>query len=557
MSDLQSSPVNEKPSVDALFPELKRSTRAPAPRFMADALAASSMLGRGLRPAPLAPPSVRSKSAPPPPPSSKRRPAVMAEEIEAEPILISSPKNETSDAELDDGPTVLRSSPLLAPPSVSKLPPLPSAPVATKPSASKPQVGSKPKAASKPISAAPPPPSLRSAPVSRAKLPPLPSPPPSLRSSPKPASQPKLPPPLPSSPVVEAATVPLPPVVEAETVPLPEAAVAEATPVSFAPAAQLAAPLSSRYVPPRPVPHSVRPLSALETIPASRLHSLSLSPQVLSQIPLPPQPAPRKSRVGVFAALGTALVLVGIAGAVVLSGVAIPALGGKSGSVAVTAIAPSNASLSGVRVLVDGVVRCETSPCQIGGLSQGTHFVSVEADGFAPTAARAVTIGRNGNANMDVELVTALPAAPKAEAKVAEPVAPVTAPTIDPVETDSKPAPAEPTRVASTKPAKTAAKAKAETKAETAKPAADAKKAEEPKKTASAAGAAEMGTLNINSIPVSNVVLDGRPVGSTPVMGLSVSAGPHSVVFIHPEHGRKASGATVKAGSTSTVAVRF
>lgn len=65
------------------------------------------------------------------------------------------------------------------------------------------------------------------------------------------------------------------------------------------------------------------------------------------------------------------------------------------------------------------------------------------------------------------------------------------------------------------------------------------------------------GSLNINSIPVSNVLLDGRPIGSTPKMGLTVSAGPHTVVFIHPQHGRKVYPVTVTAGKVSTAAVRF
>lgn len=65
------------------------------------------------------------------------------------------------------------------------------------------------------------------------------------------------------------------------------------------------------------------------------------------------------------------------------------------------------------------------------------------------------------------------------------------------------------------------------------------------------------GTLNINSIPVSNVILDGRPLGTTPKVGLSVPAGPHTVVFVHPEHGRKTRGVTVPAGGSITAAVRF
>lgn len=65
------------------------------------------------------------------------------------------------------------------------------------------------------------------------------------------------------------------------------------------------------------------------------------------------------------------------------------------------------------------------------------------------------------------------------------------------------------------------------------------------------------GTLNINSIPVSKVVLDGKPLGSTPKVGVSVSAGSHTVTFIHPEHGKKSVTVTVKAGETKTAAVKF
>jgi serine/threonine-protein kinase len=51
--------------------------------------------------------------------------------------------------------------------------------------------------------------------------------------------------------------------------------------------------------------------------------------------------------------------------------------------------------------------------------------------------------------------------------------------------------------------------------------------------------------------------LDGRPLGTTPKVGLKVSAGAHSVVFVHAEHGRKATSVNVPAGGTATAAVRF
>ncbi len=63
-------------------------------------------------------------------------------------------------------------------------------------------------------------------------------------------------------------------------------------------------------------------------------------------------------------------------------------------------------------------------------------------------------------------------------------------------------------------------------------------------------------TLNINSIPVSSILLDGRPVGTTPKLNVHVSAGSHVVTFVNGSE-RKASSVTVSAGDTKTVAVRF
>ncbi len=65
------------------------------------------------------------------------------------------------------------------------------------------------------------------------------------------------------------------------------------------------------------------------------------------------------------------------------------------------------------------------------------------------------------------------------------------------------------------------------------------------------------GTLNLNSIPVSNVILDGKPLGPTPKAGVSVAPGPHTVIFVHAEHGRKAKTVNVEAGKTATAVVRF
>jgi serine/threonine-protein kinase len=63
-------------------------------------------------------------------------------------------------------------------------------------------------------------------------------------------------------------------------------------------------------------------------------------------------------------------------------------------------------------------------------------------------------------------------------------------------------------------------------------------------------------TLNINSIPVSSVLLDGRPVGTTPKIGVTVKAGSHTVIFVNGTS-RKSSSVTVGKGETKTVAIRF
>jgi hypothetical protein len=63
-------------------------------------------------------------------------------------------------------------------------------------------------------------------------------------------------------------------------------------------------------------------------------------------------------------------------------------------------------------------------------------------------------------------------------------------------------------------------------------------------------------TLNLNSIPASKVVLDGRPLGMTPKVNIAVPAGAHMVVFA-ADGARKSASTTCKAGERKTVAFRF
>jgi hypothetical protein len=63
-------------------------------------------------------------------------------------------------------------------------------------------------------------------------------------------------------------------------------------------------------------------------------------------------------------------------------------------------------------------------------------------------------------------------------------------------------------------------------------------------------------TLNINSIPPSRIALDGRPMGLTPKIGVSVSSGTHTVMFVG-ETTKKTQTTTCRPGEQKTVAIRL
>ena len=62
--------------------------------------------------------------------------------------------------------------------------------------------------------------------------------------------------------------------------------------------------------------------------------------------------------------------------------------------------------------------------------------------------------------------------------------------------------------------------------------------------------------LSINSIPISRVAVDGRPMGLTPALGVSVSAGPHNVLLV-TDTLRKTISTTCKAGEKKTISLRL
>jgi eukaryotic-like serine/threonine-protein kinase len=64
--------------------------------------------------------------------------------------------------------------------------------------------------------------------------------------------------------------------------------------------------------------------------------------------------------------------------------------------------------------------------------------------------------------------------------------------------------------------------------------------------------------INFTSVPASNVVMDGAPLGTTPLLGISASSGtPHKVVFIDAERGEKVTTVTCNPGEVKRIAVRL
>lgn len=77
-------------------------------------------------------------------------------------------------------------------------------------------------------------------------------------------------------------------------------------------------------------------------------------------------------------------------------------------------------------------------------------------------------------------------------------------------------------------------------------------------KAASAVGDATQGLLNISSVPPSQIILNGRPLGSTPKTSIAVPGDSlQTIVFVHPKMGRRRAQKFVPAGKERTVSIRF
>jgi hypothetical protein len=214
----------------------------------------------------------------------------------------------------------------------------------------------------------------------------------------------------------------------------------------------------------------------------------------------------------------------------------------------ITVAGPGSSEVTGIEVLVDGEKQCAASPCRVPSIPAGTHLVNVRGTGYESTAVLAVTVSRGNESVLNVSLSrsgeerstpapTTAPAA-KAPAEAATPSEPVAAARPEPAPAGAALAPAPKAKTA-------AASAAPPTAAAAGMP---ANGAASPEKGA-------LGTLRIVSLPVANVLVDGRPIGSTPQV-VRVPPGTHRVALVAGEQ-RRAQTVTLTPGGTQVVSVRF
>jgi hypothetical protein len=383
---------------------------------------------------------------------------------------------------------------------------------------------------------------------------------------------------------------------------------------------------------------------------------------VSSHVPsVPSRPSPRlavEARPSFLANPQTKRLVGSVLVALVLLVALIFALGPRTGSLVVTALAPGNRAVDDVTIFIDGKPLCDVSPCRIKGLLPGVHSLRASAPNLASQAEETVEISAGDEATYNIDLLAVAPEVRAGSIRVAAGETPLTLFVdgkrvgklpqevsglaggkhwikLDPedgtpafeksvnvlpgetVDVEPRPAkrdkalvtirlsrgsegalvtfddaflldfPAELELEPNTSHTLSASKpghedlsmevvlAPGETEklievslspAEGSSPArkSRAKVAKKPATKAPATNAAAaladstQGLLNISSVPPSQIILNGRPLGSTPKTGINVPGDSlQTIVFVHPKMGRRRAQKFVPAGKERTVSIRF
>ncbi|MBX3130160.1 MAG: PEGA domain-containing protein [Polyangiaceae bacterium] len=275
--------------------------------------------------------------------------------------------------------------------------------------------------------------------------------------------------------------------------------------------------------------HSVLPLRP-QPAPARRRSEPSRPSAPPVAFSMPPAPSPRLGFTPTARAVSIAVgATLGALAFILTWHSAAPASAPPQAEVAVSVTAGDGTAVRQARVMVDGLPYCDVTPCRIA-LLPGTHQVDVTSDKSGAKGVRTLELRDGERTTLHFSLPNDAPPAAPSTAAAPEGIPVLRAPDL-PLEAAPQPTTARaPTagatfasRPAPARPAFTGAGAK----------------------------------LNLNSIPISNVVIDGRPVGSTPLIGVPVSAGTRSVTFVHPELGRRSATVKLDAGQHRAVVVRF
>lgn len=287
------------------------------------------------------------------------------------------------------------------------------------------------------------------------------------------------------------------------------------------------------------------------------------APSLLAAPALRPQPIPWLQSMGASKVLSSPFFLLAFAVSLVAMSVlgfaAVASAASESRRAArtrvITASDIAGTSITDATAYVDGSPACTSLPCSVV-LKDGAHWITVRAANYDTPPSRAVRTSDKESKSVHFGLTRPsnipLPAYTSAPVVTVVPVAPV-APTALPTVPPAQPA------IAAIAPESAPPVAVGQPVASPIAPApAPVAAAPAPLSMvpAPAAPASTDGTLNINSLPVSNVLLDGRPLGQTPKLRVKVKPGNHSVMFIYKGK-RTTRGARVGAGESVTVSVRL
>jgi serine/threonine-protein kinase len=195
---------------------------------------------------------------------------------------------------------------------------------------------------------------------------------------------------------------------------------------------------------------------------------------------------------------------------------------------------------SSAAVFVDGQRQAQTTPVRVTALGPGDHLIRLEAEGYAPwESSLHVTPGTV----LDLPTAQLIARAPEPDQRSAPRPAPIAAPV-------AAPAPRPRARATGSS---AASRPVHEEIAAAPEPAPVQHEEPAPEPAAEPAASGGTGTLRVQTRPWSKVFADGRPLGNTPLMNVSLSAGKHTLLFVNDDFGiRKTVKVQIEAGQVLT-----